>query len=122
MPPSKYYSARVIVVTGALTPYVADFLQRPNYGLKSAFELVQRLNADPFFGAMVQQVYVDAGGEYTLIPILGDQKIRLGNLDDLDDKLQRLKDFYAEAMPYEGWKKYASISVKYRGQIVCKKR
>jgi hypothetical protein len=25
-------------------------------------------------------------------------------------------------MPYEGWNKYSEISVKYEGQIVCRKR
>lgn len=122
MPLSKYFSARVPIVTGAVPPHVNDFLLRKKYGLKDVFLLVQRLNADPFFAPMVQQIVVDAAGEFTLIPILGDQKIRIGTLDDLDEKLERLKVFYKEAMPYEGWKTYRSISVKYKNQIVCKKK
>ena len=122
MPLSKYFSARVPIVTGAVAPYVNDFLGRKKYGLKDVFLLVQRLNADAFFAPMIQQIIVDASGEFTLIPILGDQKIRIGNLDDLDEKLERLKIFYKDAMPYEGWKTYRSISVKYRNQIVCKKK
>ena len=122
MPLSKYFSARVPIVTGAVPPHVNDFLMRKKYGLKDVFLLVQRLNADPFFAPMIQQIVVDASGEFTLIPILGDQKIRIGTLDDLDEKLERLKTFYKEAMPYEGWKTYRSISVKYKNQIVCKKK
>jgi cell division protein FtsQ len=122
MPLSKYFSARVPIVTGAVPPHVNDFLLRKKYGLKDVFLLVQRLNADPFFAPMVQQIVMDASGEFTLIPILGDQKIRIGTLDDLDEKLERLKIFYKEAMPYEGWKTYRSISVKYKNQIVCKKK
>lgn len=122
MPLSKYFSARVPIVTGAVPPHVNDFLLRKKYGLKDVFLLVQRLNADPFFAPMVQQIVMDASGEFTLIPILGDQKIRIGTLDDLDEKLERLKTFYKEAMPYEGWKTYRSISVKYKNQIVCKKK
>lgn len=122
MPMSKYFSARVPIITGAVPPYVADFLSRKNYGLRDVFFLVQRLNADPFFAPMIQQIVVDPSLEFTLIPILGDQKIRIGNLDGLDEKLERLKVFYKEAMPYEGWKTYRSISVKYKNQIVCKKR
>ncbi|MEO0044740.1 MAG: hypothetical protein RL329_4189, partial [Bacteroidota bacterium] len=45
-----------------------------------------------------------------------------GNLDDLEDKLKRVKIFYQEGIPYEGWKKYGIINVKYKGQVVCKKR
>ena len=122
MPLSKYYSARVPIVTGAVPPYVSGFLGLKKYALKDVFNLVQRLNADPFFAPMIQQIIVDASGEFTLIPILGDQKIRIGTLDNLDEKLERLKTFYKEAMPYEGWKTYRSISVKYKNQIVCKKK
>ena len=122
MPPSKYFSARVLVITGAVTPHVADFLARKKYGLKDVFNLVLRLKDDPFYGTFIQQIQVDAGGEFTLVPVLGDQKIRIGSIDDLEDKLQRIRVFYDEAMPYEGWRKYASISVKFKGQIVCKKK
>lgn len=122
MPLSKYFSARVPIVTGAVPPYVSDFLLRKKYALKEVFNLVNILNADAFFAPMVQQIVVDAAGEFTIIPILGDQKIRIGTLDDIEEKLERLKTFYKEAMPYEGWKKYNSISVKYKGQIVCKKK
>ena len=122
MPLSKYFSARVPIVTGAVPPYVSDFLRRKKYALKEVFNLVQILNADAFFAPMVQQIVVDAAGEFTIIPILGDQKIRIGTLDDIEGKLDRLKIFYKEGMPYEGWKKYNSISVKYQGQIVCKKK
>ena len=122
MPLSKYFSARVPIVTGAVAPHVNDFLLRKKYGLKDVFLLVQRLNADPFFAPMIQQIVVDASGEFTLIPILGDQKIRIGTLEDLDEKLDRLKTFYKEALPYEGWRTYRSISVKYKNQIVCKKK
>ena len=121
MPLSKYFSARVPIVTGAVAPHVNDFLQRKKYGLKDVFLLVQRLNADAFFAPMVQQIVVDAAGEFTLVPILGDQIIRIGTIDDLDEKLERLKVFYKQAMPYEGWQTYRSISVKYKNQIVCKK-
>jgi cell division protein FtsQ len=122
MPPSKYFSARVPIVTGALPPHIPDFLTKKNHGLKNIYTLLDYLNNDVFYKTFIQQIHMDASGELTLIPILGDQKLRIGTIDDLDDKMKRLKIFYEEAMPYEGWKKYNSISVKYRGQIVCKKR
>ena len=122
MPPSKYFSARVPIITGAVPPHVTDFLARKKYGLKDVYNLVKQLQADEFYKTFIQQIVVDAGGEFTLIPVLGDQKIRIGTIDDLDDKLKRIRIFYDEAMPYEGWRKYATISVKYKGQIVCKKK
>ena len=37
------------------------------------------------------------------------------------DKFNRLKVFYKEGMPHEGWEKYNTIIVKYEGQIVGRK-
>lgn len=122
MPLSRYFSARVPVITGAVPPYVPNFLQLKKHGLKDVFLLIQFLDKDAFYKTFVQQINMDASGEFTLIPVLGDQKIRIGTIDELDDKLKRLRIFYEEALPYEGWKKYSSISLKYKGQIVCKKR
>ena len=122
IPLSKYFAPRVTIITGAVPPYMIDFLSKKNYVLNHVFTLVQTLNSDPFFEPMIQQIIVDATGEFTLIPIIGDQKIRIGTLDDLNGKLERIKIFYKEALPYEGWQKYKTISVKYKGQIVCKKK
>ena len=41
---------------------------------------------------------------------------------EVESKFEKLKVFYKEAMPYEGWRKYDEISLKYNGQIVCKKK
>lgn len=122
VPTSIYYSARVPIITGNIPPYMQDFLERDNYGLKYVFLLTKRLLSDDFFGTNVQQIAINAAGEFTVIPLIGDQKILLGNYNDLEEKIKRLKIFYHKAMPYEGWRKYSIINVKYHGQIVCKKR
>jgi cell division protein FtsQ len=57
--------------------------------------------------------------------LIGDQKIVFGTAyseEEVKEKFKRLKIFYKEAIPYEGWAKYNEISVKYDGQIVCRKR
>jgi cell division protein FtsQ len=59
-----------------------------------------------------------------MTPVIGDQKIVFGKAHSerhVREKFQRLKVFYKEAIPYEGWSKYSEISLKYEGQIVCKK-
>ncbi len=122
MPASRYYSARVPIATGNIAPYIFDFQQKTNYGLKNLFDFTKRLLNDDFFSSNLQQIYVTSAGDFTVIPMIGDQKILFGTLEDLDEKLKLVKVFYQEAMPYEGWKKYATINVKYKGQIICKKR
>jgi cell division protein FtsQ len=74
---------------------------------------------------LIGQVFLDSRGDFILIPLLGDQQIIFGAArsdKEVADKFERLKHFYKEALPHEGWNKYKEISVKYEGQIVCRKK
>lgn len=122
MPQSKHFTARVLVATGNIPPHTPDFLVRKKHPLKDLYELAKILLEDPFYNALVEQIYVSNVGEYILIPKVGQQKIILGPFEDLDDKLERLKIFYKQGVPYEGWRKYKTINLKFKDQVVCKKR
>ncbi|MEZ4980905.1 MAG: hypothetical protein R2769_04815 [Saprospiraceae bacterium] len=50
---------------------------------------------------MVEQIHVH-DKEFVLIPKIGKQKILLGTIDELQDKIDRLKIFYEKVMPREG--------------------
>ena len=79
---------------------------------------------DPLLQSLIGQVYLNENNDFIMIPVLGDQKIVFGTAHsekEVREKFQRLKIFYKEAIPYEGWNKYSEISLKYEGQIVCKK-
>lgn len=122
MPLSKHYTPRVLVATGNIPPHTPDFLQRKRHLLKDLFELAGIIRKDEFLNALVEQIYVNNRGELTLVPKIGDQLILFGRMADAEDKLKRLKVFYLEAMPYEGWQRYATINLKFKGQVVCEKR
>lgn len=121
MPPSKNFTARVLVATGNLPPWSDDFLLKKRHALKDLYQITQTLLADDFFGSFIQQIHVNNAGEFVLVPLVGDQKIILGSARRLDDKLNRLKIFYQKGMPYAGWREYETINLKYNGQIVCKR-
>ncbi len=121
MPPSKNFAARVLVATGNVSPYTPKFQQGKRTTLRDLFSLTQTLLADEFMGAFVQQIHVNNAGEFTLVPLVGDQKILIGSARKLEDKLFRLKMFYREGMPYTGWRLYESINLKYNGQVVCRR-
>ena len=79
---------------------------------------------DSLMNALIGQVYLEKNGDFILIPLVGKQTILFGsaNSDEVvADKFNRLKVFYKEGMPHEGWEKYNTIIVKYEGQIVCRK-
>lgn len=122
MPLSKHFATKVLVVTGSLPAYSKQFLSRKRDRLKQAFELAEMIRADEFLYPLVEQMHFDPNGKITLVPKLGQQQIKFGKYNNAEDKLRRLKIFYKEALPYEGWRKYATINLEYDGQVVCKKR
>ena len=121
MPPSKNFAARVMVATGNVSPYTPEFQTKKRTTLKDLFTLTQTLLGDEFLASFIQQIHVNNAGEFILVPLVGDQKIVLGSARKLDDKLNRLKIFYREGMPYSGWRVYETINLKYSGQVVCRK-
>ncbi|MDX1939753.1 MAG: hypothetical protein SFU99_04330 [Saprospiraceae bacterium] len=122
MPLSRHFAARVLTATGNIPPHDPEFLLRKRHRLKDLFLLANKILEDEFYQALIEQVYVSNTGEFTLIPKVGDQKILFGRLSNTDEKLENLKIFYQEGMPYEGWQKYRTIDVRFKGQVVCEKR
>ncbi len=122
MPLSIHFTARVLVATGNIPPFVPNFQKRKQHTLKDLFGLANDILADDFMRPLVEQIYIAGNGKYTIVPKLGQQKIILGSCEDIADKFERLKIFYQEGAPYVGWNKYQSINLTFDGQVVCKKR
>lgn len=123
MPLSTHFTARVLVATGNIPPFVPDFQERKkHHTLKDIFALANEILADEFMRPLVEQIYISGNKEYTLIPKLGHQKVILGEYENITDKFDRLKIFYQKGIPYEGWQKYQTINLTFDGQVVCKKK
>ena len=118
---SPHFTARTLVATGDIQPHTPEFMERSNHELKDLFQLSKMIVGDKFWKALIEQIYVNKRGEFVLIPKIGDQTIIFGKYKDVDDKFFRLKTFYTEAMNREGWKKFHSIDLRYKGQVVCEK-
>jgi cell division protein FtsQ len=121
MPISHHYTARVLVATGSVPPYVPGYLDQKQSVMKDLFVLTNYMLQDEFLQPLVEQVHV-VQGEFVLIPKIGDQKIVLGNLTNLDDKVERLKIFYREGLPREGWQSFDKIDLRFKGQVICGRR
>jgi cell division protein FtsQ len=90
--------------------------------LKDIYHLVNYINDDDFWSAQIDQVYVDDDNKIDLIPRVGNQKVHLGTIENLEGKLRNLEAFYDKVLPEVGWNKYSVINLEYKDQIVCKKR
>ena len=120
---SPKFTARVMVVTGKIGRYSDNYRNIPHHRLRRVLELIQFINDDPFWKAQFEQIHIDHSGEATLVPKLGDHKVKFGQPhEDIADKFHRLEVFYQDGLPVEGWDKYKSINLSFKGQVVAKKR
>ena len=131
---SSNHTARVIVFSGylndrffkgSLTNFINNDSLKSIKKLDDIFRISNYVCKHPLMYKLIGQVFLERDGGFVLIPLVGEQKIVFGSAntdEEVTEKFSRLTTFYEEAIPYEGWNKYSEISVKYEGQIVCRKR
>lgn len=90
--------------------------------LAKAFELVNYIRGDSFWNEMIDQLIMTRDGRVTLVPHVGNHTVRLGRVENYEEKLHNLLVFYRQAMPVAGWDRYRVVNVEYRGQVVCQRR
>ena len=128
------HTARTLVFTGEIKDKpnsisVDDIINNDSLisirKLDDIYRISDYVCNDPLFHSMVGQIHLEKNGDFILVPLVGDQKIIFGtahSISEVESKFEKLRIFYKEAIAYEGWTKYAEISLKYEGQIVCKKK
>ncbi len=109
---SENHTARVLVISGNV-----DLISE----LK-IFSLAKYIDEHSFWRSQIMQIYVDESGELLLIPRVGDQKIVFGKTDNMIKKFDKLSLFYRKGIVGNGWKKYSTINLKFKNQIVCTKK
>lgn len=90
--------------------------------IEQVYVLAQFLEADSFWSANTEQIYVNEFQELELIPRVGDHRVLLGDTTHLSEKMNHLFVFYREGLNKTGWNKYSIINLKYKDQIVCTKK
>lgn len=82
--------------------------------------LAELIHKDTFWNATVTQIDVSEDHEIRLIPVFSNQSILFGNIDLMEDKLNRLKAFYQKGVQTINWKLYDEVDARYQGEIVCR--
>lgn len=119
MPTSEHEVERVIVASGNIqAPRLSVEADTLYNVIDSLHKIVQFIRQDTFLTAQIEQIYVEKNQDFTLIPKVGDTELIFGDLTFMEDKFRKLKIFYLEAMPYEGWRKYDKLNLKYKKQVV----
>lgn len=113
MPPSSFYTAHVLIITGNVKKELVS---------TDLFKIANCIHHDAFLEAQIEQINVTAKGEYVLVPRAGRQTIELGDAENLELKFKSLKALYLQIFNKDAWNKYQTISLKYDGQVVCTKK
>jgi cell division protein FtsQ len=116
MPTSDRYSYYTTVVTGV--PHLnADSMGRSLLG--QVAYVVKHIEGNKFWNAQVSQIIMSPDRSFEIVPVLGKQRILLGDTSMLDVKLDNLLAFYKKVMTRIGWDRYEVIDLRYKGQIVA---
>jgi cell division protein FtsQ len=81
--------------------------------------LVQHIKNDTFWNAQVSQIDMSRDGRFELIPVLGKQRIIVGDTSRLQQKLDNLFAFYKQVQNKVGWDKYNILDLRFEGQVVA---
>jgi cell division protein FtsQ len=122
MPVSTKFTADVPVANG----YIAEGYEMSDtpttHALKGLIKIATYVDKEPFWNAQIDQIFVNADNEILLIPRVGDHKIIFGTIESMEEKFEKLMLFYREALSRTGWSKYSIIDLRFKGQVVTKKK
>lgn len=120
MPTCDRYVYYTTIVTG-VPPIVDNKLNdSANKSLMAQITyLVKRIERDSFWNAQVSQIVMSSDRSFEIVPVLGDQRIILGDTSRLDEKLDNLFAFYKKILTRVGWDKYQVLDLRYKGQVVA---
>ena len=111
MPLSSSYSARVLVVEGVGNGVVSEEL----------FRLVTLIYKDDFLRKQIVGLEQISTREFILKTRVGNQTVELGSLNQLNQKIKKLKVFYQKAIHDKTLENYKTINLEYNNQVVCTK-
>lgn len=113
---SARYHKNVPIIKGHFDP--TDSLFTP----LSLMPLVSYISNDSVWNTYIGMIKVKSPTDILLIPNIREHVINIGSIDNLDDKMERLRIFYNKVLTRQGWEKYDTLSLKWNGQLVATKR
>jgi cell division protein FtsQ len=117
MPLLEKVSVRVPVVTGFTSAKKLD--AQDSVMLNQVKQVALFIYNNEFWNAQVGQIDLRDDNKFELIPVIGDHVIRLGDGNNIEDKLNRLFVFYKQVMSKAGFNRYAAVDVSFDGQVVA---
>ena len=111
MPLSSSHSARVPIITGKIT----------GESLEDVYEILKYINEDEFLRKNVIGIHIEDVDKYQLKFRVENFVVNLGSIENLEEKFNNFKAFYAKADKDDTLEKYAVVSLEFNNQVVCTK-
>ena len=112
MPLSTNFTAHVPLVTGAI--------EKNN--LINVFTIASKIVNDEFLKAHIVEIHQNQDQTIVLKTRVFDFEIELGDLKELDKKINNLKAFYQKAKKDGTLNKYRTVNLEFNNQVVCTKK
>lgn len=128
IPHSHIYTPRMLVVTGNIE--VPDkcirgesiLRQDEDMLIRQVFSMAEYINANEFWKRQLEQIYINERKEIELVPRVGDHIVKFGLPLNHEAKFDVLGIFYRNTLASAGWERYKEIDMRYKGQLVCKRK
>lgn len=111
--PTNIFLQDLCLATGNITK---------DYAKEHLIHIADYINNTPPWNKEIQQIYVKDPKHIEFIPSTGNHTVIIGEPIDIEDKLNRLQNFYQQGLNKTGWNKYSTINLNYANQIVCTKK
>lgn len=90
--------------------------------LDEIYAFTEIVSRDTFWSAQIEHVYVNAAAEFEIIPRVGNQRVNVGYIYDLESKLKKLRAFYEHVVVADDLDRFSTLQAQYNGQVVGVKR
>ncbi len=119
LPVSSKYSRRAVIITGEKSKEISEQINIADGEYANLYKLIQYIVADEFLKAQIAQIKIIKNGEVILYPQITKQYIEFGKIENIETKFKKLRLFYDEILPRNGWNSYSRVNLKYKNQIIC---
>jgi cell division protein FtsQ len=120
MPVTDKFTSRVVLLSGAFARQLLEVrnLNQIEQG-KQLLEMLHMIRKDDFWKAQIAQLDIDSKARVNIFPQIGNERIEFGKPENLEMKFKKLRIFYKEILPQQGWNKYERVNLEYEGQIIA---
>ena len=121
LPIKNTATARVLTITGFSSDN--DILAHTDSNLLNSVKQVANfIFKDTFWNAQIAQLDISAGGQFELIPTIGNHLIKIGDTTNLKEKFNRLYTFYTKVWLQNGIDTYELIDVRFNNQVIATRK